>query len=472
MDVEEILEFADHLVFAMTGKHLDSLQKAILRGAWDNQKYREIAESHHRSEKYVKEVGFKLWRLLSNILGEELSKTNFRAALERRWRFSQLLPFWKAFVANDNLNSNNCNFAKLKNIYELDEDISEVGEGKISLFSSHRDLNDAPDVFSFWGRTEELSKLEKWIVQERCRLVAILGMSGIGKTALAVKLVEGIQDKFEFVIWRSLCCKPSLEVIQKNLIQILSNQEESEVPENADARLSQLIEYLRKYRCLVILDDVHLLFSSGQLAGCYEAGYEDYSLLFRRLGELNHDSCFLLTSWEKPREIATLEGENQPVRSLQLHGLDLAYSAEILREKTLAKEEKWQDLINHYGGNPLWLKIVAAMVYDLFDGDVCEFLKYDTLLLSEDLKYILTQQFKRLSELEKNVISRLASENEPVYISNLLEYIQLQPSDLFNAIQSLRRRSFIEKEEGGGMVFTLQPVLRQYVKNQYYCPCK
>jgi len=34
-------------------------------------------------------------------------------------------------------------------------------------------------------------------VQERCRLVAVLGMGGIGKTALCVKLAKQIKDKFE-----------------------------------------------------------------------------------------------------------------------------------------------------------------------------------------------------------------------------------------------------------------------------------
>ncbi|WP_339384245.1 hypothetical protein [Microcoleus sp. LEGE 07076] len=60
MDVEEALKFTDNLALTTTGKHLDSLQKAILRGTWDNQKYKEIAQEHQRSEKYVKEVGFKL----------------------------------------------------------------------------------------------------------------------------------------------------------------------------------------------------------------------------------------------------------------------------------------------------------------------------------------------------------------------------------------------------------------------------
>jgi hypothetical protein len=34
---------------------------------------------------------------------------------------------------------------------------------------------------SFYGRTQELDTLTQWIVQDQCRLVAILGMGGIRK---------------------------------------------------------------------------------------------------------------------------------------------------------------------------------------------------------------------------------------------------------------------------------------------------
>jgi hypothetical protein len=64
MDVEEALEFIDHLIFTVSEKHLDSLQKEIFRGAWNHQKYKEIAQRSHRSEKYVKGVGCELWKLL------------------------------------------------------------------------------------------------------------------------------------------------------------------------------------------------------------------------------------------------------------------------------------------------------------------------------------------------------------------------------------------------------------------------
>lgn len=72
------------------------------------------------------------------------------------------------------------------------------------LINTLKDWGEAIDVSVFYGRTEELTKLKQWIIQERCRLVVMLGMGGIGKTALSVKLAEKISGEFEYVIWRSL----------------------------------------------------------------------------------------------------------------------------------------------------------------------------------------------------------------------------------------------------------------------------
>ncbi|WP_333144134.1 MULTISPECIES: hypothetical protein [unclassified Microcoleus] len=90
-----------------------------------------------------------------------------------------------------------------------------------------------------------------------------------------------------------------------------------------------------------------------------------------------------------------------------------------------------------------------------------ELLLDDTILFPEDLKDVLQKQFDRTSELEKQVMSLLARENQPVNIAKLLEKGQLSSSDLLNALQSLSRRCLIEKE---GSLYTLSPVFRQYIK--------
>ncbi|MCP2731631.1 NB-ARC domain-containing protein [Limnofasciculus baicalensis] len=463
MDVKEVLRLADDLIFTKTGKHLDDLEQAILRGTVQGEKYSKIAEENHCTHGHVKDVASQLWNILSQELGEDVRKSNFRATLERL-QFSNVLNFTKDIVQIGSVNV--CGDTPQSS------EVAQNPEAKVSKRKSpqektrkiYRDLSDAPDISSFYGCTEELTILEKWIVCQRCRLVTLLGISGIGKTTLAVKLVEQIKDKFEYVIWRSLRTSPPPETIQRNLLQFFYNQEETELPVSRDEQLSQLKLYLQKYRCLVILDDLQMIFTSGQLAGYYKPGYEDYGLLFKLIGELSHHSCFILIGWEAPIEIIPLTGENTPIRSLHLNGLGIAAS-KILTEKGLVKNEKWEDLINTYRGNPLWLKSVATMIRDLFNGRVSDYIKYDSLFLGNDLLAILNQQYQRLSELEKTLISLLARETESLTTTKLLEETKLSPSELFNGIQSLVRRSLIEKQEQDNQtLFTLAPIIREYIQ--------
>ena len=98
------------------------------------------------------------------------------------------------------------------------------------------------------------------------------------------------------------------------------------------------------------------------------------------------------------------------------------------------------------------------------NGRVSDYIKYDSLFLGNDLLAILNQQYQRLSELEKTLISLLARETEFITTAKLLEQTKLSPSELFNGIQSLVRRSLIEKQEQDNQtVFTLAPIIREYI---------
>ncbi len=477
MDVEEALKFTDNLALTTTGKHLDSLQKAILRGAWNNQKYKEIAQHHNRSEKYIKEVGFKLWKLLSVALGEEqVSKANFRAKLENLQASNIVSLVGNGCIHIGNISADSSQPSKKLQPEPQDQDKfnekTSNSEPKI-----HLDLGDAPEPNLFYNRTSELTTLENWILS-RTRLITILGLSGIGKTALTLQLIPQIQHEFDRIIWRSLRNSPPLASLQTDLIQSCRGGAPVPAPsvpapsvpapypeERATTGGLPLLEYLRSHRCLIILDDIQTIFSSGQLAGNYQPGYENYGTFFKQLTESSHNSCLILLSWEKPREIATLEGENRPCKSLQLNGLGTE-AQEIFREKGLAEPEKWSALIDLYRGNPLWLNIIATMIQDLFGGSVSEFLSYDTLFLG-DLESLLEQQCDRLTASEQKVMGWLASTSEPADISKIPENLQLSPPELLKVIQSLGRRSLVETlKQNGRSHFTILPVIREYIINK------
>jgi hypothetical protein len=327
---------------------------------------------------------------------------------------------------------------------------------------SSTDWGEAPDITSFYGRTQELAQLQQWIAHDRSRLIALLGMGGIGKTALAVKLVEQIKDEFEIVMWRSLRDTPPLEALFKQLLQYFPNYRNSQI----NANMAQLLRVLRTYRCLIILDEVEVLLKEYPV-GYYCDSYKGYSEFLRRVGTERHQSCVVVISREKPREFTLFESENYPVHSLLLGGLQEESSRGILKDQQLDEGKHWEKLVKLYWGNPLALKTVAAIIRDLFEGSVTQFLKQNTtLFISNEFFEILDQQFTRLSELEAATVCKLATYTHPISISELTEIVsQVKPqTDTIQIIDSLRRRSLLEKVKSSHeALFILHPIIVQYV---------
>ncbi|MBD2485025.1 NB-ARC domain-containing protein [Planktothrix sp. FACHB-1365] len=455
MDVQTILKWADELMFIKTGTHLNSLQQAVLTGVWHNQKYGEIAERYHCSEANVKRVASNLWETISEELGEKVNKSNFRATMERynisNSQVGNLVvqsQFFGSSITVCGENGHSQETPKNRSPSPVNSDNNQP--------EKYHDITEVSECEIFCNRTQELNILKQWILMENSRIITIFGLSGIGKTALATQLVEQIKDDFDRVIWRSHSQFSSLKSLKTNLIEFISQQQETQ-------QLS-VIDFLRSHRCLIILDDFQETLTSGELVGSYFPEYKNYGKLLKQIGRSPHNSCLLLLSWEKPIEIATLEAENCHCRSLELQGLGES-GEQLLKARGLNDQDQWLELINLYGGNPSWLNIIALTILDLFNGNVAQFLSYSTLFLG-DLETILQEHYQRLSESEKLVMVWLANQETAADIcSKPAEF--LSDSEFLKAVQSLRKRGLIEKaidKEAFG--FTLQPVIKEYVKKR------
>lgn len=65
MDTQELVNYLDELLYDSTGKHIDSLQVAILKGVLKGEKYQDIAKEYKCSATHAKDEAYKLWRLFS-----------------------------------------------------------------------------------------------------------------------------------------------------------------------------------------------------------------------------------------------------------------------------------------------------------------------------------------------------------------------------------------------------------------------
>jgi len=448
MNITEVLQLIDERLIERDKKPLNTIQKAIFEGSWQGQSYQEIGNEYHRSETHIREEGAKLWKLLSDAFGEEIRKSTSRSVLERVYIKS--LKNSNIYSINGN-NNNLCTTenTRLSNENDLNSNNNSQSE------SIYHDLTLAPQIIDFYNRENELATISNWVFKQNTRLIAVLGLWGIGKTTLVKRFIDLNLEQFEVVIWKSLKFPKSLDLWLNDLL----NTCQKEPKESTDNKIQQLLEVLSNHKCLIVLDDFQNLFAVGQMAGNYQSEYSSYQHFLKLIAEIQHQSHFILISQEKSAEMNYLNQENSPTQCLELSGFE---AIDFLKNKGLQDRERWLELIQLYEGNPFYLTDIAVLIKDVFDGKVNDFLAENSLVITKKMQSHLKQIFGRCSPLAQQIALELSKVDQPLSREELKNNLDLSVSDLINGLQSLQQRYLIQREQNR---FQLSSIFKEYVKS-------
>lgn len=436
-------------------KSLNPVQIQIVRGVIAGQSYQQIVATAKTDPAldpqdrqltknyqlgYIKEAGAQLWQLLSQKLGQKVTKGSLAAVL-----------LWYSKQPASRLEDRD-----LRSEERADFDPSLTANLDVKAH--------------FYGRTEEVTTLTDWCLSERCQLIFLIGMGGMGKTTLAGEIARKCGGYFERTLWRSLINLPPATELCRDLLQCLSPQPLVELPDSLDRQIELLIAVLKRDRCLLILDNVESILEGQVQSGQYLSGYEGYDRLLRALGELPHQSCAILTSREKPHTIARSQIVSpQLVRSMTVAGMTISAGHQLVRAYGCPQipEQMWQKVHAHYAGNPLALKIATITAIDMTGGGEKVLELYSLIeqgqIQFQNIDDVLGCQFERLSEIEQQLVYWLAIEREPISGAELRSNLLLNqtvPGEIISALQSLSRRCITTCRDGK---WSLQPVTLAYV---------
>jgi tetratricopeptide (TPR) repeat protein len=422
MNVEEALTIAERLVLEGTGDRLTHLQSTILELAWQGQKYGTIAESFGYTEGHIKDVGAQLWKLLSELLGEKVTKSNFQTIMKR-------LPHVK----------------QLKELHELNH--------RESLKCRDRDPQRELLQRDFIGRDEAITHIQT-LERQGAKIVLIQAQGGVGKTTLARRYLEQeFGEYLEFAIAKETQNITSVE----SLVEERLRQLDEEPGREFGISLDRLKRKLKATRIGILIDDLEPALDAQ---GKFIPAHRRYVELMQALADPALQSLTLITSRDRLCE-AAINLTHYHLPSLAIGAWQDFFDDMTVNVETLCAMHK------AYGGNAKAMQIMKSAIAVDFDGDMRSYWREygNDPLLHSDLVDLVTSQFQRLEQLEPRsyrLLCRLGcyryQDVPTVSIEALLNLLWDVPvSERRRVVESLHNRSLVEHHR---FSYWLHPVIR------------
>jgi tetratricopeptide (TPR) repeat protein len=444
MDAEAVLSWMDTLVLAKTGKRLSELQRMILKLVWQGQKYVEIAAYYGCTEGHAKDVGSDLWKFLSQVLGEKITKTNCRNTLTR---------YLKATLAVSPPSKTD---SPPPSPSSSPSPHSPTCPAPLLLPCSPAPLPSSP-ALSLIGRSDAIAHLDALITQG-VKIIVIQGEGGLGKTTLAQQYLQN--QGFEIVLELLMAKEtqhitPAERVVEEWLKHDFGEEPSVEFGVN----LARFKRQLHTHQVGILIDNLEpALDQQGHFIACHRS----YVELLRVLADVRVQSVTLMTSRDRLCE------SSLNIVHYRLPGLDLAAWHQFFETQQMAIDATiLKTLHKAYGGNAKVMGILCGMIQEDFAGDMPTYWQEQQgeLLVATDLQDLIASQVNRLQALDPQayrLFCRLScyryQEVPSVPLQGLSCLLWDVPiSHHRQMITSLRNRSLVEYHNGK---YWLHPAIR------------